>query len=924
MLCRIALLSLFCVTGLWADRVHLLLKSTGRLEEQALTARGLKLVEALGDGEWIVSAESGSAAARLAQALPLERKLSEDLRQSKIPLWAQVKMRGAEGAELLVYFHKDVSADEAQWEIDRMGGRVVDRSDYFERLTVEVRVEDLTRLAGMDWVRFVEPVFAPYKLMSNAESAALIKVKELQEQFALDGAGAKVAVVDDPVATHPEFGTRLKQLQTSAGLVHGTHVAGTVGASGSTDPRLKGMAPAARILSFGFSSVSAGVSANLNSKLQEQADLAQNSWGLAVAESLNNCSFFGAYTSLDREIDRIAYEQKYPLVFSAGNERDSPDCLIDARAGFYSMPPPASSKNVIAVGATDRGNALSEFSSFGPARDGRLKPDLVALGVDVLSTSIRNGSTTLSGTSMSAPAVSGLAALLIDRYRGKYGKAPAPELLRAFLLNTARDLGNPGPDYSYGYGIPDGVTAVKAIDDDNWNTGTLSSGETKEFELELPGGQPSFRVMLAWTDPAAPAGRVRQLMNDLDLRLVGPDGQRLQPFVFDPQRPELDATTGDNVLDNVEQIAVNQPGGGKWKIVVSAKELAIGPQDYAITWTTAENPAPPCSTTVYPTDLPVSENATTVTLRVARSSTCEPWTATGGADWLQPGDPSNNRATGTLKLRVAKNDSGQQRRASLTVAGRSVTIRQNTSCVAQPITSGVAVTASLTAADCLDETSRDPYFTKIYTFRAEAGQRVTITADSRILDSFLILYGPGNILIAADDDSGGNLNSRIPASGSLALPISGTYRIVMTTATSGETGSFTLTMTLGPATGNVSALPKVINSCPASVNGELSSNSSTEGRRGDLYNTDIYYFEGRLGQSLSMGLPQADFDGTLLLIGPNNAIVASADDTDGRLPRIDMMLAANGVYRLEVSSFAPFGTGKYTLQANGCAEWAGR
>jgi hypothetical protein len=921
MLFRTALL-LLLANGLWAERVHLLLKTPGRASERILAAQGIQLIESLGNGEWIVAAERNSPGARLAQPIPLERKLSESLREVNPPAWAQVHRRGEDGLELLVYFHKDVSADQAQSELDRLGAQIVDRSDYFERLTIQLRTEDLKTVAGMDWVKFVEPVFPPLKLNSNADSAALLKVKELHEQFAIEGAGARVAVVDDPVATHPEFGTRLKLMQTSAGLVHGTHVAGTIAAAGTTDIRLRGMAPAAQIISFGSQTIAGGIAANLNAKQREQADISNNSWGALVLESLNNCNSYGNYAAFDREVDTIVYQEKYPLVFAAGNDRNQETCLVSARAGFYSSPPPSSAKNLITVGAVDIGNAISQFSSFGPTRDGRLKPDVVALGVDVLSTSTRNSVATLSGTSMSAPAVTGLSALLIDRFRSKHGRAPAPELLRAFLLNTANDLGNPGPDYSYGYGIPDGVKAVKAIDEDHWRTGAISSGETKEFDLELPGGQPTLRVMLAWTDPPAPLGRTRQLMNDLDLKLVGPEGQTVQPMILDPLRPEMDARSGENVLDNVEQVVVQVPSGGLWKLVVSAKELAVGPQDFAISWTTAENPAPACTTTVYPTNLTIRETAATIAVQVARSSVCDAWTAADSPDWILLGEPTNNRASGLVKLRVAGNDTGQSRRTTLQVAGRAVTIRQNTVCATNELKPGEDVTGVLDENDCLQEGTTSTYYTKVYTFRAEAGQRMTIQANSRTLDAYLILIGPGGAFLAADDDSGGGLNSRIPGTGSLAVPLTGTYRLLMTTALQRETGDFTLRLNLEAGSGNAAELPKVISACPAEIDGELTSNSSKLGRRGDLYNTDVYTFEGRIGQPVKLVLAEAAFDAVLYLLSPTGQTLALADDTDGNLPRIESTLPANGIYRVEVSSYSPFAAGTYKFQASGCSEWS--
>ncbi len=804
-----------------------------------------------------------------------------------------------------------------------MGAVLVDRSDYFERLTVKIRRDDLLRVAGMDWVRYVAPVFAPQQLESNAARGRLLGVDRLHEDLGLRGAGARVGVVDDLVDAHPEFGERLRLPRAGLPGQHGTHVAGTVAAAGQNNAQLRGMAPEARIVSLTFSG-GQGLTSNLSAKQLEQADVGQNSWGGLINETLGNCGLHSLYTAQDRDFDRLVEQERYPIVFSSGNDRDNGDCLINERAGYYTLTTPKSAKNLIVVGAVDSNRVLSAFSSAGPTRDGRLKPDVGALGVSVLSTSLNGATATLSGTSMAAPAVSGLSALLVDRFRAKQGRAPEPELLKAILLNTANDLGNPGPDYQYGFGLPDGVKAVRVIDEDLWNADRLSSGQTKEFEVVVPGGQPALRVMLAWTDPPAPLGRTRQLMNDLDLRVVSPDGTTILPFRLNPQRPEVDAEPGENVLDNVEQVVVDKPAGGRWRILVSAKELVVGPQAYAISWTMAENPAPPCATVVQPRTVTIAERGGTAAVQVTRSSTCEAWDTAGAPEWLRVTQAATRRASGMVKLGMERNETGQVRQATVQVAGVNVVVRQNTSCQSRAITANEAVNDSLTTNDCLQPSGSGSFFAKVYTFEATAGQRATIRVDSRAMDPYLLFFGPGNQLLGEDDDSGGGLRARVPASGTLVLPLTGTYRVVVTTALPNQTGAFTMQVTLEAGSGSTAGLPRVMEACPVEFNGELSENSSRAGRRGDLHLTDVYLFEGRIGQTIRMGLTEAGFDGVAYLIAPSGATLAREDDTVGNLPVIEQTLPANGVYRLEITSFAPFEGGRYKLAATGCSNWQGR
>jgi subtilisin family serine protease len=124
---------------------------------------------------------------------------------------------------------------------------------------------------------------------------------------------------------------------------------------------------------------------------------------------------------------------------------------------------PANSKDI----------SVASFSSWGPTDDGRIKPDIVGDGVDVLSTGNANPASyiTLSGTSMSAPNITGSLYLLQEYYSQKNGGAfMRAATLKGLACHTAFDAGNAGPDYIYGWGLLDMNKAAGAITDN----GTLS------------------------------------------------------------------------------------------------------------------------------------------------------------------------------------------------------------------------------------------------------------------------------------------------------------------------------------------------------------------------------------------------------------------------------------------------------------------
>jgi subtilisin family serine protease len=120
---------------------------------------------------------------------------------------------------------------------------------------------------------------------------------------------------------------------------------------------------------------------------------------------------------------------------------------------------PAAYPEVIAVSATDKNNVLASWSSRGP------EVDLSAPGVDIYSTYKGTGYATFSGTSMAAPHVAGSAALVLNTPVGAYdlntnGKWD-PDEVQKKLQDTAVDLGNPGFDNLYGWGLVNSFTATQ-------------------------------------------------------------------------------------------------------------------------------------------------------------------------------------------------------------------------------------------------------------------------------------------------------------------------------------------------------------------------------------------------------------------------------------------------------------------------------
>lgn len=140
-----------------------------------------------------------------------------------------------------------------------------------------------------------------------------------------------------------------------------------------------------------------------------------------------------------------AFERGILVVASAGNEGHRPWRIITA---------PADGEHVLAVGAIDVHENIAPFSSRGPSADGRIKPDICALGIGVVGAVVgTEGYRSASGTSLSAPLVSGTAALVLSARPDM----TAAELRNALRMSARR---NTGPNNTFGFGILDAPAAL--------------------------------------------------------------------------------------------------------------------------------------------------------------------------------------------------------------------------------------------------------------------------------------------------------------------------------------------------------------------------------------------------------------------------------------------------------------------------------
>ena len=509
---------------------------------------------------------------------------------------------------------------------------------------------DVRRLQRLDDAGF--PIY--YSTNNNSFAAGTTRTNKLYTGgglgLSLSGstiAAGKVAIWDSDaaLASHIEFAGRRIEVRdkTTTTSTHSTHVAGTMIAAG-INPVAKGMAfGLPKLYAFDFDNDTPEMSANAASLLISNhsygavagwllnTSVSPERWEFYGAPGANEDYKFGYYDTQSSEWDKICYNAPYYLpVKSAGNNRtvNGPDigkpyfrfnsdrvmiaagnrpAGISRNDQYDNISTYGNAKNILTVGAvTPLPNGpyypgrieIASFSSWGPTDDGRIKPDLVADGVSVISTNnaSNNSYAVLSGTSMATPNVSGSLVLLQELYQQqKGGNFMRSATLKALVIGTAAEAGNaPGPDYTYGWGLLNTEGAAKVILNDGKQSKiaemVLDQGEKQYIEVTASGDGPVTGT-ICWTDPEAIAigstgalnNPAPRLINDLDLR-ASRGTAIYSPWVLDPSDPSAPAYTGDNTRDNVEQVVINTPvAGAVYKFSVSHKgTLKRGPQYYSM------------------------------------------------------------------------------------------------------------------------------------------------------------------------------------------------------------------------------------------------------------------------------------------------------------------------------------------------------
>ena len=337
--------------------------------------------------------------------------------------------------------------------------------------------------------------------------------------------------------------------------------------------------------------------------------VSNHSYGYAIYDEDQDDFIFsneeiGQYTDDDSTLDEIANNYPYHLyVTSAGNdgdvqypgqEHEGYDMLLTGQLG----------KNILTVAAVSENNfglvQPTAFSQAGPTNDGRIKPEISAPGSSVIVASwddedpnIDDVYSLASGTSFSSPAVAGGVALLQQHYHNLNNQYMLSSTVKGLLCHSADDIPSwnsfndvIGPDPKTGFGLMNlekaaQIISTNATDPLSIVEFDLENGETYTLNFTSVDSDQMLEATISWNDPVSTAlFREKELVNDIDIR-INDENNTFFPWKLDTTDITSPAIKGDNLVDNIEKIEVENPNGD-YLITVSHKGTLESPQKVSL------------------------------------------------------------------------------------------------------------------------------------------------------------------------------------------------------------------------------------------------------------------------------------------------------------------------------------------------------
>ncbi len=484
---------------------------------------------------------------------------------------------------LYVQFVQSIDWDKFKRQLQKQGIAILDESKLrYGLVKLEIPKDKLEFFLDLPIVTWVEALSPPpeairYRAIGTERVAPL-------HYFGgehLRGKGMVIGVGDNgKIGHHIDFGSRVTTFSKYGTGTHATHVTGIITGYPNLNPREGiGTAPDARIVTSYFSDI-----------LDRTPDfirdygmlITNNSYGI----SGGNCNNAGDYSLLAVYIDDLQNQYDSLIhVFAAGNN-----------GGWTCSPYPAHfatisngwqcAKSTFTIGACNHLNSLASYSSRGPTDDGRIKPEIVAVGNDVRSTRPNNTYGGGGGTSYSSPAMTGITTLMYEKYKRQHNHFPPATLIKALLCNAADDKGLSGPDYQWGYGRVNAARAIRDLDKSHYFSGDLSDGDSVSYSLQVPTNAENLKVMVMWRDPTAAPYAAPTLVNDIDMTVEDPSSSLFEPWILDPSPSKVNtvAIRGKDHLNPQEQVTINNPASGVYTVKLKGYRVPFGPQKYYLVY----------------------------------------------------------------------------------------------------------------------------------------------------------------------------------------------------------------------------------------------------------------------------------------------------------------------------------------------------
>lgn len=470
--------------------------------------------------------------------------------------------------------------------ISRYGGTLRPQKWEQEHLfEIDIPKEQLAAAAAWYGVQWLQPGFTIKALDLDSKAslgAAAVSAPSAFGGYGLLGSDVVIGHGDNCSGIyHVDQQDRVINHNYGGKANHGVLVNGLMGGQGFMDPAGMGIARKSSFVSFFYDEVILRKRAIYSAY---NVSLTNNSYR---ADRSNLCAYTGVYDALSVSLDRLAQANPAQLdVFAASN--DGATTCSPYPPGYYTISGGfQTAKNILTVGSCTRELELANSSSRGPLKDGRLKPELVAPGHNIYCPIPDNTYMYEYGTSLACPQAVGILALLTERYRQLRGGTPPGALLKALAINGARDMGRPGPDYWYGFGLINAQRSLAMIDSGRMIEDVADNPARKfRFRITVPRGTAQLKALLYYHDTAASPASASQLVNDLDLRVIGQDSVAHYPLVLNPAPDKAGdlAREGTDRLNNVEQVVITQPAAGDYSLEVSAYALPVPGQRFYVVY----------------------------------------------------------------------------------------------------------------------------------------------------------------------------------------------------------------------------------------------------------------------------------------------------------------------------------------------------